>query len=133
MTIFIIIAIVVIGFMVFKHHKTIKQIQQIKQTPNIQPATLHGYSGECTIKNKHGNAVITITNPDKLGFNVLATVEKDLRAELRIQNKTKDIFVIALFDANAFTEDNIKLDCSKEPVVVNWTVIFETAKTNAES
>lgn len=86
---------------------------------------LFGYTRDYIIDDVDGVYEVTVDNPHNKKFNVLLTVQDNLRADAQIENETLTSFGIALYDKEAFAEDKEPLDCSTDNVTVNVVVVFE--------
>ncbi len=85
---------------------------------------LRGYTDEVVIDSVDGTVVI---EHDSLptDYNVLLQVKDDLGAIARVEAEENTSFKIVLYDAEAYAEDKVKLDCSIENITINYNVIYE--------
>jgi len=82
-----------------------------------------GFTDEIVISSDDGTAIVEL---DSLGtYNVFLTVKKSLQALARVEDETDTSFKIVLYDGNTYGEDEIKLDCTNNPVTVNYNVVYE--------
>lgn len=77
-------------------------------------------AGEVTITSTDGTKHISIQNNNS---KIFLQVEDSLRAIARVENQTNDGFDIVLYDGTYFEEDKVKLDCSNNPIKVNYLSI----------
>lgn len=100
-----------------------KVIKGVIYTSSFLDEMFKGTTFDVIINTKDGSKKI-FTNSKKK-YNVFLQVENSLVAEARVENETQESFEIVLYDNRAFTEENQRLDCSKEPMKVNVLIAYE--------
>ena len=76
--------------------------------------------GEVIIDSVDGTKRIEIINNNA---QIFLQVEDSLKAIARVENQDENGFDIVLYDGEYFDEDRVKLDCSDNPIKVNYLVI----------
>ena len=76
--------------------------------------------GEVIINTENGTKRIEVNNNNA---QIFLQVEDSLKAIARVENQNENGFDIVLYDGEYFDEDRVKLDCSDNPIKVNYLVI----------
>jgi len=84
---------------------------------------LKGFTKDYIINSKDGVYTVELDNDDD--YNVILTVEDNNRADAHIENEKQGSFDIALYDKDAFVEDEERLDCSENPIKVNAVIVYK--------
>jgi len=80
-----------------------------------------GLTNEVVIDNSSGSKRIDVKNNNA---KIFLQVEDNLKAIARVENQDSDGFDIVLYDGEYYDEDKVRLDCSNEPVRVNYLLIY---------
>ncbi len=83
---------------------------------------IRGFTDEVVINDANGSANIELNGSNP--YNVFLQVKDDLQAIVRVENESSTSFDIIVYDGEAYTEDRVRLDCSIEPVTVNYNVVY---------
>jgi len=84
---------------------------------------LKGFSDEVDISSIDGTYTVELS--DDADYSILAEVLDSSAAELRVENKKSNSFDIVLYDSDSWEFNESKIDCSKNPIKVSYTVVYK--------
>jgi len=86
---------------------------------------IKGKADTVSINSANGRAEVPINFVDGMNsYEVIATVEDSLKAEVRVDKGTTS-FGLILFDSQGFVELNQPLNCTAEAIDVHYLIIFK--------